>query len=115
MGTTTTRKLQPNSKISSDLQSQDSFVQPLLSHFSTLPKFVKRLNWKSKYYLLIRLVFCFPEEPDVLYKSRLDVFVVHKLTEDVKLFPQELVCEVDLEKKMRSRVILYPSTEDRTG
>lgn len=50
----------------------------------------------SSSYLLIRLVFCFSEEADVLDESRLDVFVVHKLAEDVKLLPQELVGKIHL-------------------
>lgn len=49
-------------------------------------------------YLLIRLVLCFSEKADVLDESGLDVFVVHKLTEDVKLLPQELVGEIHLTK-----------------
>lgn len=47
-------------------------------------------------YLLIRLVLCFSEEADVLDESRLDVFVVHKLAEDIKLLPQELVGKIHL-------------------
>ena len=50
-------------------------------------------------YLLIRLVLCFSEEADVLDESRLDVLVVHKLAEDVKLLPQELVGEIHLMKE----------------
>ena len=52
-------------------------------------------------YLLIRLVLCLSEEADVLDESGLDVFVVHKLTEDVKLLPQELVGEIHLLKEKR--------------
>lgn len=52
-------------------------------------------------YLLIRLVLCFSEEADVLDESGLDVLVVHKLTEDVKLLPQELVGEIHLMKDER--------------
>lgn len=46
--------------------------------------------------LLIRLVFCLPEEADVLDEPRLDVLVIHELAEDVKLLTQELVGEIDL-------------------
>lgn len=47
-------------------------------------------------YLLIRLVLGFSEEADILDESGLDVFVVHKLAEDVKLLPQELIGEIHL-------------------
>lgn len=52
-------------------------------------------------YLLIRLVLCFSEEADVLDESGLDVFVVHKLAENVKLLTQELVGEIHLPKVER--------------
>lgn len=42
------------------------------------------------------MVLCFSEEADVLNQSGLDVFVVHKLAEDVKLLPQELIGEIHL-------------------
>lgn len=47
-------------------------------------------------YLLIRLILCFSEEADVLDESGLDVFVIHKLAEDVELLSQELVGEIHL-------------------
>lgn len=47
-------------------------------------------------YLLIRLVLCFSEEADVLDEPGLDVFIVHKLAEDVELLLQELVGEIHL-------------------
>lgn len=47
-------------------------------------------------HLLIRLILGFSEEADILDESGLDVFIVHELTEDVKLLAQELVSEVDL-------------------
>lgn len=56
---------------------------------------------KGKSYLLIGLVLCFSEEADVLDESGLDVFVVHELTEDVKLLPQELVGEIHLREEER--------------
>ena len=62
---------------------------------------MKYMNSSS--HLLIRLVLCFPEEADVLDESGFDVFVVHKLTEDVKLLTQELVGEIHLMKAGRRR------------
>lgn len=47
-------------------------------------------------YLLIRLVLRFSEKADVLDESGLDVFVIHKLAEDVKLLSQELISEIHL-------------------
>lgn len=54
-------------------------------------------------HLLIRLVLCFSEEADVLDESGFDMFVIHKLTEDVKLLTQELVGEIHLMKAERRK------------
>lgn len=51
---------------------------------------------QRRLHLLIRLVLCFSEETYVFDESGLDVFVVHKLTEDVKLLLQKLVGEIHL-------------------
>lgn len=51
---------------------------------------------QRRLHLLISLVFCFSEETYVFDESGLDVFVVHKLTEDVKLLLQKLVGEIHL-------------------
>lgn len=48
-------------------------------------------------YLVIILILDFPEESDVFYKPGFDMFVVHELAKNIKLFPQELIREVDLE------------------
>lgn len=50
-------------------------------------------------YLVIILVLDFSEESDVFDKSGFDMFIIHELAKNVKLFPQELVCEVYLEDK----------------
>lgn len=59
---------------------------------------LKRLKMERQRrpHLLIRLVLCFSEETYVFDESGLDVFVVHKLTEDVKLLLQKLVGEIHL-------------------
>lgn len=59
---------------------------------------LKRLKMERqrRLHLLIRLVLCFSEETYVFDESGLDVFVVHKLTEDVKLLLQKLVGEIHL-------------------
>lgn len=62
--------------------------------------------------LLIRLVFCLPEEADVLDEPRLDVFVVHELAEDVKLLPQELVGEIHLPCQRRKDI---PNTHKKAS
>lgn len=51
---------------------------------------------QRRLHLLIRLVLCFSEETYVFDESGLDVFVVHKLTEDVKLLLQKLIGEIHL-------------------
>lgn len=51
---------------------------------------------QRRLHLLIGLVLCFSEETYVFDESGLDVFVVHKLTEDVKLLLQKLVGEIHL-------------------
>lgn len=77
---------------------------------SVAAKVQQSVNWTHLHrlwncsHLLIRLVLCLPEEADVFDESRLDVFVVHKLAEDVKLLPQELVGEIHLKKKKRGDV-----------
>lgn len=45
---------------------------------------------------MVRLILYLPEKADVLNESGLDVFVIHELAEDVKLFPQELKGKIDL-------------------
>lgn len=50
-------------------------------------------------YLLVRLVLCFSEEANVLDEPGFDVFVIHELTEDIKLLAQELVGEVHLKER----------------
>lgn len=54
-------------------------------------------------YLLIRLILCFSEEPDVLDESGLDVLIVHELAEYVKLLPQELVGKINLMEQTNER------------
>lgn len=55
-----------------------------------------KMERQRRLHLLIRLVLCFSEETYVFDESGLDVFVVHKLTEDVKLLLQKLVGEIHL-------------------
>lgn len=50
-------------------------------------------------YLVIILILDFSEESDVFDKSGFDMFIIHELAKNVKLFPQELVSEVYLEDK----------------
>lgn len=50
-------------------------------------------------YLVIILILDFPEESDVFDKSGFDMFIIHELAKNIKLFPQKLVSEVYLEAK----------------
>lgn len=50
-------------------------------------------------YLVIILILDFPEESDVFDKSGFDMFIIHELAKNIKLFPQKLVSEVYLEEK----------------
>lgn len=72
---------------------------PTAIYFTQFPHLVKRFHSdRGKPYLLIRLILYLSKEAYVLYESGLDVFIVHKLTKDVELLPQELVGEIDLMK-----------------
>lgn len=51
---------------------------------------------------MVRLILYLPEKADVLNEPGLDVFVIHELAEDVKLFPQELIGKIDLTGEARS-------------
>ena len=51
---------------------------------------------------MIILILDFPEEPDVFDKSGFDMFIVHELAKNIKLFPQKLVSEVYLEEEKNS-------------
>lgn len=48
---------------------------------------------------MIILILDFPEESDVFDKSGFDMFIIHKLAKNIKLFPQKLVSKVHLEEK----------------
>lgn len=48
---------------------------------------------------MIILILDFPEESDVFDKSGFDMFIIHELAKNIKLFPQKLVSEVHLEEK----------------
>lgn len=52
-------------------------------------------------YLVIILILDFPEESNVFDKSGFDVFIIHELAKNIKLFPQKLVSEVYLEEKKK--------------
>lgn len=53
--------------------------------------------FKKLLYLVIILILDFPEESDVFDKPGFDMFIIHELAKNIKLFPQKLVGEVDLE------------------
>lgn len=57
------------------------------------------LSLQKLLYLVIILILDFPEESDVFDKSGFDMFIIHELAKNVKLFPQELVSEIYLEGK----------------
>lgn len=52
---------------------------------------------------MIILILDFPEESDVFDKSGFDMFIIHELAKNVKLFPQELVSEIYLEGKKKKK------------
>lgn len=62
------------------------------------------LSLQKLLYLVIILIFDFPEESDVFDKSGFDMFIIHELAKNVKLFPQELVSEIYLEGKKKKNV-----------
>lgn len=57
------------------------------------------LSLQKLLYLVIILILDFPEESDVFDKSGFDMFIIHELAKNVKLFPQELVSKIYLEGK----------------
>lgn len=61
------------------------------------------LSLQKLLYLVIILILDFPEESDVFDKSGFDMFIIHELAKNVKLFPQELVSEIYLEGKKKKK------------
>lgn len=53
---------------------------------------------------MIILILDFPEESDVFDKSGFNMFIIHELAKNIKLFPQKLVSEIYLEEKKNSQI-----------
>lgn len=72
------------------------------SHMKVALLLAKLLSVLQKLlYLVIILILDFPEESDVFDKSGFNMFIIHELTKNIKLFPQKLVSEIYLEEKKK--------------
>lgn len=81
------------------LNNKNAVVWCTFSHMEIVFLLDKLLSILQKLlYLMIILILDFPEESDVFDKSGFDMFIIHELAKNIKLFPQKLVSEVYLEK-----------------